>query len=67
AYKWCNDEYLQEILQFFENSLNDEMMRAAKAFKKRQEEGRLPERLDPEHKVAKFVNGYYTEHRYTVG
>lgn len=67
AYKWCNDEYLQEILQFFENSLNDEMMRAAKEFKKRQEEGRLPERLDPEHKVAKFVNGYYTEHRYTVG
>lgn len=67
AYKWCNDDYLNEVLAFFDSSENNEYMKAAAEFRKRKEEGTLPKRLDPEHKVAKFVNGNYTDHRYIVG
>ncbi len=67
AYKWSNDEYLNQTLEFFENSENEEYIKAAAEFHKREAEGTLPKRLDPKHKVAKFINGNYTDHRYIVG
>ncbi|MBO5387448.1 MAG: hypothetical protein J6A59_04830 [Lachnospiraceae bacterium] len=67
AYKWYNDEYLEQTLEYFKISQNEDLMRAAEAFENRRIEGRLPERMDKEHKVARFIEGNYSKHRYRVG
>lgn len=63
AYKWSNDKRVTYLLDMFSKSGEVEKKVVAE-FEKRKAEGRLPEQLDKEHKVAKFIGDYFTEHRF---
>lgn len=64
AYKWCNDDRLKFLIALFSKSKNEEEQHAVIHFNEMKEKGLLPERLDPEHKVAKWYGNYYAKHRY---
>lgn len=64
AYKYCRDDLVSKISKHFAESEDEVWLSALASFKKRDEEGRLPERLDPEHKVATFRDGFYARHRF---
>lgn len=64
AYKWSNPQRVEELLGIFERA--DGMMehKVVAAFKERQKTGRLPEPLDPEHRVASFTRQGYGQYRF---
>ena len=66
AHKWSNPERLKQLLQTFLISNDENLQKAAAEFQKRRQQGTLPEPLDAEHKVAEFVDGNYTKHRYVL-
>ena len=63
AYKWSNDKRVEYLLDMFAKGGEVERKVVAE-FEKRKSEGRLPEQLDKEQKVAKFIGDYFTEHRF---
>lgn len=63
AYKWSNDKWLSELIKICSIG-SPYQKRALDEFNRRKKEGLLTERLDPEHKVAKFINGNYSNTRY---
>ncbi len=66
AYKWSNDSRLETLYQIFSTSSDRNLKDAAEYFTQLKNDNRLPERLDPEQKVATFVGDYYTEHRFVL-
>lgn len=66
AYKWSNEKLADLIIKNFLHSGDPDLKKAANSYLKRKDEGNLPEQLDPQHKVATFVNGNYTNHRYLL-
>ena len=64
AYKYSRDDVLHDIREDFVKSTNPEVAKALRSFEKLEEDGKLPVRLDPQHKVAEFTNGAYTRHRF---
>lgn len=63
AYKWSNNERVAYLLEMFSKGGETER-RAAAEFEKRKAQGRLPQQIDKDHKVAKFIGDYFTEHRF---
>ena len=63
AYKWSNNERVKMLLDMFSKSGKTER-KGVEEFETRKKENRLPKQLDPEHKVARFVGDYFTEHRF---
>lgn len=63
AYKWSNNERVEKLLNMFSESGETEKKVVAE-FEKRKQEKRLPQQLDAEHQVARFVGDYFTEHRF---
>lgn len=64
AYKYSRDDILHANLKAFRDSNEPDLQRALAEFESRKLSGRLPERIDSSHKVATFVAGNYTAHRY---
>ena len=66
AYKWSNMERFKKLYRIFEAANTPESEKVIKHFNELKKEGKLPQQLDPSHKVAKFVGDDYTEHRYKL-
>lgn len=66
AYKWSNNERWKELYRIFSTSGDETLRKAARHFKELKDSNRLPEQLDPTHKVARFVGNAYTDHRFTI-
>jgi len=66
AYKYSNDQLLDRLIKQYSGSGMEEQVKAVESFNKRKAENKLVPRLDPEHRIAKFVGNYYTEHRYEL-
>lgn len=65
AYKWSNEKRLKELLSYYENSDEDYLLKAAAAFRRRQNQGSLPDQLDAAHHASTFKStGEYTSHRF---
>ena len=66
AYKWSDFKRAKRLLHLYKNSKHEFLQKAAQAYIQRQREGRMPEPIDPQHKVADFVDGGYGESRFRV-
>ena len=55
AYKWSYPEYARERLRLAVRNQLPGSREAQEAFEKREREGRLPDFLDPEHRVARII------------
>lgn len=64
AYKWSNPERANYLCEMYLSKGGESEKKAAHEFMKRKETGRLPEMLDPEHKIAKFIGDEYCEMRF---
>lgn len=65
AYKWSADNVLNQLLEEYANG-NEWQVKARSTYFERLSSGDLPPRLDPDHKIATFVKGNYTEHRFAL-
>lgn len=65
AYKWSNPERMEKLLQQFDAE-SDITRKAAAEFRRRQQEGTLPQPIDPEHKIARFIGDFYSENRFVL-
>lgn len=65
AYKWSADKQFKMLYERLEND-GAEGEKAVARFEELKAEGKLPQRLDPKHKVAKFIGDMYTEHRFVL-
>lgn len=66
AYKWSNDDVLQRRLYYYKSCGIPEYKKAAEHFESLKAAGKLPMRLDPEHKVSTFNGDYYAENRFVM-
>ncbi|MDL2289276.1 hypothetical protein LJB83_00750 [Clostridia bacterium OttesenSCG-928-F22] len=66
AYKFSNPSELDKLMGMFSMGDNRYALKALNEFKRRQQNGSLPEQLDAEHKVAQFIDGYYSRNRYSL-
>ena len=66
AHKWSNPDRVEKVLRFYQNSQNKNWREAADHFVKRRQENSLPQPLDPDHKVSRFVGNYYSENRFVL-
>lgn len=65
AYKYSNFERVEKLLHQFDNYGGPDEKRAASEFRKRKSEGNLPETIDAEHKVSKFIGDNYSLMRFS--
>lgn len=66
CYKWSYNARLERLLKDFQTDGDEIHGRVAKAFLERREQGRLPEQLDPGHKVADINDSGYASRRYAL-
>ena len=64
AHKYSRPDLVKQTLDWFDTQGNDTLKRAAAEYRKRDSEGRLPEPIDPKHRVAQFIDGQYAKHRF---
>ncbi len=65
AYKWSNMKRFHKLYSYFESLDDKNAQKVIRQFEEMKKNGRLPEQLDRDHKVAKFVGDNYTDHRFT--
>lgn len=65
AYKYSNPERVEKLLEQFDTMGGDDEKKAADEFRRRRENDELPQPIDPEHKVAKFLGDNYSVMRYS--
>lgn len=65
AYKWSNMKRFNKLYQIFKNS-GDVGEKVVRHFEDLKQKGKLPQQLDPEHKVIRFVGDNYADHRFTL-
>jgi GT2 family glycosyltransferase len=66
TYKWSRPDLTKLCLEEFKRSNEEHLQRAATEFERRQTEGDLPEQIDPGHRIGKFINGMYAQHRFPL-
>jgi GT2 family glycosyltransferase len=66
AHKWSRGDLVKNYLKSFAGSGDEDQARAAHVFKQRRADGRLPNMVDPEHRVGQFLGLYYAKHRYPL-
>lgn len=64
AYKYSREDVLRRIVADFSAATEPEYGKALADFDKRKRENRLPEQIDPDGKVAQFIDGAYSTHRF---
>ena len=63
AHKRSNPERVRKLLEVFSAGGENEQKVVAE-YRKREKEGTLPQPIDPEHRVARFIGDFYSEHRF---
>lgn len=66
AYKWSREDIAGGICKEFMKTDDEVLKKAAKVYKDRKKNGKLPKQLDESHKVATFVDGNYAKHRFVM-
>lgn len=66
AHKWSRPDLVERYLEVFSNSEEEDMRRASVLFEERRRRGLLPAPVDPEHRTAQFLNGFYARHRFSL-
>lgn len=66
THKWSRPDLNARILADFAAHEEPRYRRAAEIFMQRRAEGRLPAPLDPDHRIAEFLDGLFTRHRYPL-
>ncbi|MFE4712010.1 glycosyltransferase family 2 protein [Paenibacillus sp. NPDC056722] len=66
AYKWSRPDILKNILTYFENSGINYYVKAAKEFKSRERENKLPVQVDSNHKIGEFIDNNYGKMRFLL-
>jgi hypothetical protein len=66
AHKWSRDDLVRKYLKIFARSGNEDQAKAVQAFEQRRADGRLPDAIDPGHRVGQFLGLYYAKHRYPL-
>ena len=66
AYKYDRDDIVASALQYFQASDEPHLRAAAEEFGRRQARGELPRKLENAHKVASFIDGAYSRHRFAL-
>jgi GT2 family glycosyltransferase len=66
AHKWSRPDLVEGYLKIFERSDDENLRKAHDVFIDRRLSGTLPPPLDPEHKIALFINGAYAKHRFAL-
>ena len=66
SYKYSREDLTRRWLSEFEASGDENFIKAAASFRKKQESSHLPTQLDPGGKVAMFVEGNYAPHRFQL-
>lgn len=64
AYKWSNPERVKLLCEQFSKYGGESEKKAAQEFEKRKSQNRLPEIIDKEHKIARFLGDDYCEMRF---
>lgn len=66
AYKWSRPDITRRLVRAFEAQKIDYLQKAVAEFHRREAAGQLPKPLDPDHRVAEFVDNMYAEHRFAI-
>lgn len=64
AYKYSRDDVLRKNSRIFRDSRDPDLLNALREFETRRTTGRLPERIDSDRRIARFVAGNYATHRF---
>jgi GT2 family glycosyltransferase len=64
AHKYSRPDLVKALLDGYRREGGEAVLKAVAEYESRREEGRLPARLDAERKVAQFVGGNYSVHRF---
>jgi hypothetical protein len=64
AYKWSRPDLYETIIADFEKSSDPVHLSVLEALKQRISEGRMPQPIDKDHRIATFLDGQYAKHRY---
>jgi hypothetical protein len=64
GWKWSRPDIVEHWSRWFAASGDPAYEEAARRFQARVEEGRLPAQLDPDGRVAEFVESHYAVHRF---
>jgi GT2 family glycosyltransferase len=64
SHKYSRPDLTEEYLHAFSTSGDENLKKAYAAFELRRKTGRLPTPIDPDHRVAEFVEGAYAPHRF---
>ncbi|MCU6726491.1 dTDP-Rha:alpha-D-GlcNAc-pyrophosphate polyprenol%2C alpha-3-L-rhamnosyltransferase [uncultured Clostridium sp.] len=67
AYKWSNFDRVKHLKKVFENVGGEAEKKAVNEFVKRESENKLPDCIDPDHKIARFLDDDYCEMRFKIG
>ncbi|MEO0635848.1 MAG: glycosyltransferase family 2 protein [Pseudomonadota bacterium] len=63
-YKYSRPDLAEQAINYFKATNDEALHEVVEKFEDRKKKGTLPEQLDPEHRVAEFVDGAYAKHRY---
>ena len=66
AHKWSRPDLVKRYLHLYEGSTDELQQRAAREFRQREREGRLPAPRDAGHHVGYFRDDRYAQHRYPL-
>ena len=66
AHKWSRPDRVEQILDYFIGSRDDNFEKAARVFLERRANGTLPIPRDPRHEVAEFHALDYAHHRFSL-
>lgn len=64
AYKWSNPERAEKLCKMYLQHGGESEKKAAHEFERRKKAGTLPEMIDPDHKIGKFLGDEYCEMRF---
>lgn len=66
AHKWSADYEVERLRTAYTNSTLELHHRAVDAYNELEKAGKLPEQIDKEHTVSRFIDGFYTDNRYIL-
>ncbi|MDO4556322.1 MAG: glycosyltransferase family 2 protein [Lachnospiraceae bacterium] len=67
AYKWSNQKRVEYLKEMFLKNGGESEKKAVNEFIRREKEGELPDCIDQEHKIARFLGDEYCEMRFKIG
>ena len=66
SHKWSRSDLTAVYLKDFKRSDDTNLLRAAREFERREEDGELPLPIDPDNRIGQFIDGMYAEHRFAL-